>query len=106
MLKVFISQPMNGKSQNQIESDRMIATSDAIMQVSNDFGVEVGKIKIINSVLKDYAPKSSPLLYLGESIKMMADADVVYFFNGWENAHGCLIEHECAKKYGKRVIYF
>jgi hypothetical protein len=43
---------------------------------------------------------SHALEYLGESIKLLAKADIAYFASGWNDARGCCIEHECAEKYG------
>ena len=45
-----------------------------------------------------------PLECLGESIKMMASADGVYFAKGWEKAKGCGIEFRCAVGYGVPII--
>ena len=42
---------------------------------------------------------------LGKSIELLAQADVVYFCDGWEYARGCKIEHDAAVAYGLDVIY-
>ena len=42
---------------------------------------------------------SSPL-FLGKSLELLAQADVVYFAPGWADARGCRIEHLCAVEYG------
>lgn len=34
----------------------------------------------------------------------MADADLVYFAKGWEDARGCMIERECAVQYGVPIL--
>ena len=47
---------------------------------------------------------ATPLECLGESIKRMSFADYVLFAEGWENARGCRIEHECANEYGKKIF--
>ena len=39
-----------------------------------------------------------------ESIKLLSEADIVIFAKGWEEARGCIIEHECCEKYGKHLI--
>ena len=41
---------------------------------------------------------------LASSINKLADADLVVFASGWENARGCKIEFEVAKQYGKRIL--
>ena len=30
--------------------------------------------------------------------------DIVYFAEGWQNTRGCVIEHECAVRYGIPII--
>ena len=110
MIKIFISQPMNGKTDEEIRLEREIAIKDAKKQVSEiypeDWDVDGNQSEIMDTVIKDYSPDTHPLVYLGESIKMLAEADVVYFARGWFNARGCCIEHDCAKKYGKHVITY
>lgn len=94
MKKLFISQPMNGKTNEQILEERQKAIS------SFDDEVEV-----IDSFFKDAPRDATPLWYLGESIKLLGDADVVYFCKDWEKYRGCTIEHECAVRYGKEIVY-
>lgn len=94
MKKLFISQPMNGKTNEQILEERQKAIS------SFDDEVEV-----IDSFFKDASRDATPLWYLGESIKLLGDADVVYFCKDWEKYRGCTIEHECAVRYGKEIVY-
>ena len=94
MKKLFISQPMNGKTNEQILEERQKAIS------SFDDEVEV-----IDSFFKDAPHDAIPLWYLGESIKLLGDADVVYFCKDWEKYRGCTIEHECAVRYGKEIVY-
>ena len=105
MIKVFISQPMNGMTDEQINNARDEMRADVIAQTSNDFDTEDSGIEIMDTIIKDDIPNAHPLVYLGKSIEMMANADAVYFAHGWENMRGCRIEHECAKKYGKHVMY-
>ena len=52
-----------------------------------------------------YPIKSIPLLMMGNSMYRMAISDTVYFCKGWENARGCIIEHEAAVKYGLNILY-
>lgn len=111
MVKIFISQPMHGMTDEKINEARNMMRSDVIAQAANDFAVEDNEIEIMDTIwllarIKDNTPNAHPLVYLGKSIEMMANADAVYFAQGWENARGCRIEHECAKKYGKHCMYY
>lgn len=49
--------------------------------------------------------EKKPIYYLGRSIQMMAEADYVLFAKDWHLKRGCIIEHEIAEAYGKRIIY-
>ena len=96
MTKIFISQPMNGKTTEEIENER----NYIIGRLKENECVE-----IIDSFFKDKPYEASPLWYLGESIKLMSEADVVFFCNGWQTARGCQIEHDCALEYGIDTMY-
>lgn len=96
MIKLFISQPMRGKTDDEILAER----AAAIQCAKDATGDEV---EVIESFFQG-ADLTHPLEYLGESLKLLAKADVAYFAPGWSKARGCLIEHECAEQYGIRHI--
>ncbi len=97
MTKIFISQPMNGKTTEEIENERNY--------IIGRLATQFPRADIIYSFFKD-APHDTKLLwYLGESIKLMSEADVVFFCNGWQTARGCQIEHDCALEYGIDTMY-
>lgn len=99
MKKLFISQPMKGKTEEEIKEERYGAISLAKSMLNEG-------VQVIDSYFEDFDPVGNvPLAYLGKSISLLATADVAYFAPGWELARGCKIEHECAVKYGIRVIY-
>ena len=97
-IKVFISQPMNGKSNDEIELERKRAIED----IEEEFDTD--EIIILDSFFKDAPHNAKPLWFLGNSLRILSDADIAYFCNGWEQARGCKIEHECAKEYGIKII--
>ena len=96
-MKVFISQPMRGKTDEQIRKERNKVIAN-IEYVYRD-GVE-----ILDSVF-DLEEGTGGLVYLGKSIELMDEADLVYFMEGWDEARGCVIEHETAVRYGIKRIY-
>lgn len=100
MVKVFISQPMRGKTDEEILKER----SEAIEKVKDIVNEDV---EIIDSFIKNDPKdvKNTALWCLGHSLKFLASADVAYFVNGWHDARGCRIEHECAKAYGVPIVY-
>lgn len=95
MKKLFISQPMRGKTDEEILSERDYAINRAEFMLGE-------KVEIIDTFFQDFNGK--PLEALGKSISMLADADFAYFAPGWSAARGCRIEHECAVEYGIRTI--
>ena len=96
MAKLFISQPMRGKTDEEIFNEREAAIRSAKEITGED-------VEVLDSFFQG-ADLTKPLEYLGESIKLLAQADLVYFTPGWRKARGCLIEHECAIQYGVRSI--
>lgn len=93
MKKLFISQPMRGKSDEEIltERERAIKTAQEL----------VGEpVEVIDSFFESAPVDAKPLWYLGESLKLLALADMAYFAPGWNDARGCKIEHTCAVEYG------
>ena len=101
MPKIFISQPMNGKTTEEIENER----NYIIDKLTSRFDRKNERIEIIDSFFKNTPHDTKPLWYLGESIKLMSEADVVFFCNGWQTARGCQIEHDCALEYGIDTMY-
>lgn len=91
-MNLFISQPMNGKSYEEIQEIRDVA----IAEVKEIFDED---INVIDSFIKDAPKDANALWYLGNSILLMSKADVVYFAKGWRNARGCVIENHIANAY-------
>ena len=101
-LKIFISQPMNGKTEEEILKERY----EAIKCIKNDLECMGQDIEIIDSYFEDYNPNEGciPLKYLAKSLELLADADIALFIGEWHKYRGCKIEYECAKQYGIKVI--
>lgn len=97
MKKLFISQPMNGKTDTEI----LEAREKAIKSVESELGE---KVEVIDSFFRNAPVKAKPLWFLGKSLELLSEADVVYFAKGWEEARGCKIEHQCAVDYGIELI--
>lgn len=97
MLRVFISQPMNGKTHKEIEEERLRIVSKISETVDEPF-------EVIDSFFKSAPHDAKPLWFLGKSIELLSTADLVYFAKGWETARGCIIEHSCAVDYMVKTI--
>lgn len=77
----------------------------AIKEVKDIFQEDICLIdSFVEITPKDIPKESIPLWYLGQSITLMAKADIVYFAKGWRNARGCIIENTCACEYGLLTI--
>lgn len=100
MLKVFISQPMAGLSEEEIKKRRNDIKRSLREILKQEFSV-------IQSVYDDdFSKEKNPSVkYLAKSINDLADADVAFFAHGWEEARGCCIEHEVALQYQIPVIH-
>lgn len=97
MIKVFISQPMRDKTDEQIEAERNRAIETIKQKYQDD-------VEVIDSFFKDCPHDAKPLWFIGKSIEMLANADIAYFVKGWNKYRGCKIENTCAREYGIRVI--
>lgn len=104
-MKAMLSQPMAGKTDEEI-----IATREKAIKVLESKGYE-----LVNTLFTDewYNTENMekrgvvqiPLCFLAKSLENMSLCHVAYFCKGWENARGCRIEHEAAKAYGLEIIY-
>lgn len=92
MKKLFISQPMGGKTDEEIKAERAKAIESAEKLVGEP-------VEVIDSFFQSAPVGAKPLWFLGKSLELLADADVAYFAPGWEEARGCKIEHTCTVEY-------
>lgn len=99
-MKYFISQPMKGRTEDEILLERI----DMIREIKDRDPEAI----IIDSYFEDYKPAEGnvALKYLAKSIEALADADQAWFAPGWQNARGCKIENECAVEYDIEVHEF
>lgn len=97
MKRLFISQPMRGKTDEEI----IITRERAIVSARKLLGEDV---EVIDSFFKNAPADAKPLWYLGRSLELLATADVAYFAKDWELYRGCKIENLCAIEYGIAVI--
>ena len=104
-MKAMLSQPMNGKTEEEIKATR----ERAIAQLES-MGYEV-----VNTLFTDewYSREKMeergvvqiPLCFLAKSLENMSLCHAAYFCKGWKNARGCIIEPAVAKAYGLTILY-
>lgn len=102
MKKLFISQPMKGKTDEGILKERKALIAKAEEVVGE-------KLDDIDSFFTD-APKdknnivTEPVWWLGKSLMKLAEADVAIFGDGWKNYNGCCVEHEVCERYKIEIL--
>ena len=96
-MKLFISQPMRGKTKEEILKER----NEAIFTAQRILGDD---IEIVDSYFENAPADAKPLWYLGESLKLLSTADAAYFAEGWESARGCKLEYAAAVQYGIEIL--
>lgn len=91
-MKVFISQPMRGKSSKEIKEERVKAINYIESVLTN--------VEIIDSYFDDFNKNENPLMYIARSIECLSKADIAFFIGNWYENRGCRIEHQCCIDYG------
>ena len=97
MKKLFVSQPMNGKSSDEILKERKY-----LIAMAETYPGET--LEVLDTFFEDAPADAKPLWYLGESLKYLASADLAVFARDWACERGCRIEHAAAEEYGIPVM--
>ena len=93
---IFISQPMGGRSDDEINAERR-----RVIEIARQ---QFGEVDVLETFFSNFGPAAKPLDYLARSIEFLSKADVAIFAPGWQDARGCRIEHQCALEYGIIVM--
>ena len=99
MKKAMLSQPMAGKTEEEIK-----ATRNKAIKKLNELGYE-----LVDTLFTDEwvaKEKSNDVVnvhlwFLAKSLQKMSE----YFCKGWGNTRGCEIEHDAAELYELELIY-
>lgn len=104
-MKAMLSQPMNGKTDEEIVATRERAIKE----------LEAAGYEVVNTLftdewyssenMKNRGVENIPLCFLAKSLENMSLCNAVYFCKGWDKARGCKIEHDAAVAYGLDIIY-
>ena len=108
---IFISQPMTGKSEEEILATRQ----KEIEKIHQFFDADGVEINIIASYIDDATRKhfqkytsddiNWDIFWLSQSLERLAMADTIWLCDGWEYSKGCNVELECAIQYGLDIVY-
>lgn len=97
-VKIFLSHPMSGLSEDEIMNIRYKAYHYIASKINENIEI------IDNYHHKDIPENAGRLWHLGTSIRQMEEADAIYFCDGWEKSEGCNIERKICALYHLRVI--
>lgn len=105
MKKAMLSQPMAGKTQEEI-----VATRERAIEALERRGYKVVNTLFTdewysNEKMEERGVVQIPLCFLAKSLENMSLCHAAYFCKGWEKTRGCKIEHDAAVAYGLEVIY-
>ena len=105
MMKAMISQPMAGKTNEEI-----VETREKAKAKLEELGYEFINTLFTDEWYSDEAMEERgvvqvPLCFLAKSLENMSKCHAAYFCKGWETARGCRIEHDAAVAYGLEVLY-
>ena len=105
---IFISQPMTGKSEEEILATRQ-KEIDKIHQL---FDADGEQVNIIDSYIDDATRNEFQgrmgdainwdIYWLSQSLQKLALADTIWLCDGWEYSKGCNVELECAMQYNDK----
>lgn len=105
MMKAMLSQPMAGKSEEEIKTTR-----EKAIEVLKDKEYEVVNTLFTDEwyssdKMKERGVVQISLCFLAKSLENMSLCHAAYFCKGWEQARGCRIEHDAAVAYGLTILY-
>ena len=96
-MKIFISQPMNGRDNNEIKEERLRIIEALKVEYGDD-------VEILESFFENAPYDARPLWFLGKSFEVLSTADKAFFANDWSLSSGCEMEHNACVKYGIEII--
>ena len=106
-MKIFISQPMKGLSDEEI----LIVREQAIeeIKIKYQFFDRNNELEIISTFEvsdEENIPEGvNRLWWLGRALQMLSYCDKIYMCKGWENSSGCKIEKAAAVEYNIGIDY-
>lgn len=109
MPTIYISQPMSGRSEAEIIEERNRAVEEIIkiygadVEICDNYHTDCER-NIVASTTLQYNTNHD-LYWLGEALKVLSWADVIWFCADWEFSRGCKIENMAALFYGVERVY-
>lgn len=102
-MKVYISQPMSGKTNEEIYNERMETLRELMPYLQNQLN-ENEDIELLDTMFAGII-RNKPLTHLACALTEMSNADIVVMMPGSEKEESCIIEHEVAVRCGLPIHY-
>ena len=105
-MKVFVSQPMSGKTREETEQVYQDAVADIRERIRSTENDPLEILSTRNYILPKQLSRgrNENIATLSHAIQVMSMADAVYFCEGAEQSRGCTVEHAVAKVYGIPIL--
>lgn len=106
-IKIFISMPMRGKTEEEIKKDYESANTYALSEFERTVFDEKPADYHVTTVHGGTSGET-PLKAFAKSLMILADCDYVYFHSGYDetfrDSRGCSLEHKICKAYGVKIL--
>lgn len=102
--KLFISLPMRGRQEKDIQADIDFITE--LIEKNGSYEIMPSRLnlEIVRVQAETRNVKCVPLYALSCSLEILSRCDAILMCPGWEDARGCKIEKEAAEIYGLEVL--
>lgn len=101
-LKVFISQPMRDKTDEEILEERNKIKELLIQKYKN---YKINHLEFLDSFFPNLEipddVKIQKIYYLSKAIEMLSKADILFSAKGWDKYNGCKFEREIFRTYNQ-----
>ncbi len=105
MRVVFISLPMSGIEDEQVK-ENIEHAKGAYLSITKE---DISDITFITNLNGEEAPDDLEfdrkcIWYLGRALQTLTKCDEAFFWLGWRNARGCIVEHEVCTMYHIPIV--
>ena len=103
-MKIFVSQPMQGKTSDEIELEFREAANDIRSRVDPSVPVEILSTRKYELPYELRKGRNERMCYWSHALQVLSMADAIYLCKGWQTAAGCTVEANVARLCGLPVI--
>lgn len=104
IIKIFVSQPMQFKSEEEILKEAAEAREKAKEIILGRSPIGASPRFATYTAIRVGAGELQPMRSLSSSIQLMGQADFIVFAKGWMEDRNCRIERRIAREYRLKVI--